>query len=293
MSPINFLIIGPDNENTWDLVNEIKKRKHSVLSLPIKEIFFEFSNKKFKAFWKNKDLDLFDIILFRGYNESFIEAGVLAKKFLDDKKTVVDEVIGKGFIPGKTFEASRLIKNKLRHPKTLQCINSSICTSVLKKISFPIIVKPVHGQKGKDMHKFKNIKEAEVFLKKNPTGYLIQEYCKIDGDIRVFVVGNKVLGAIKRFVIDGDFRSNASLGAKAKKYPVDKELRRLSVSAAKIMKYEIAGVDIIKYEGKYFILEVNFAPQWQKFKEITGINPAKDIINYAIRKYEKNKGRFF
>lgn len=287
MKKIKFLIIGPDTENTRDLVEEIKKRKHPVLSVPMKEIFFEFSNKTFEIGWKNKNLSIFDVVLFRGYNENYIEAEILAKKFLANKKIVIDETIGKNFVPGKNFEASQLIKNNLKHPKTFQALTYSVFLNILKKISFPIIAKPVRGQKGKNIHKFEKIKEAKDFFKKNPKGYLIQEYCKIDGDLRVFVVGKKVLGAIKRFVIKGDFRSNASLGARAEKYKVDNKLREVALSAAKTMEYEIAGVDIIKHKGQYFVLEVNFAPQWQKFKEITGINPAKIIVDYAIKKYEK------
>lgn len=293
MKKINFLIIGPNTENTADLVEEIKKRGHLVSIISMKEIFFEFSYNNFKINFKNKSLGVFDIVIFRGYNKNFIEAEILAKKFLDDNKIVIDETIGKRFLPSKIFEASRLVKNKIKHPKTFQALGNSSYAEIFKKIKFPIIVKPVGGQKGKDIHKFKNIEEARIFFKKNPRGYLIQEYCKIDGDIRVFVVGNKILGAIKRFVIKGDFRSNASLGATAEKYSVDSELHKLAISAAKIMAYEIAGVDVIKHKGKYFVLEVNFAPQWQKFKEVTGINPAKSIIDYAIRKYEKNKSRFF
>ncbi|MBU2028743.1 RimK family alpha-L-glutamate ligase [Patescibacteria group bacterium] len=291
MKKINFLIIGPDTENTSDLATEIKKRNHAFLAVPMKKIFFEFSNNVFSVKWKNKNLKNFDIVLFRGYNENFIEAQILAKKFLDAKIIIIDESLGKGFVPGKIFEASQLVKNKINHPKTFQALDISSYGKILKNINFPIIVKPVRGQKGKDMYKFNSQRKALNFFKKNERGYLIQEYLPIDGDIRVFVVGNKVIGAIKRFVIKGDFRSNASLGATAEKYTVDEKLKKLALSAAKIMRYEIAGVDVISHKGEYFVLEVNFAPQWQKFKEITGINPAKHIIDYAIQKYEKNKAR--
>ena len=291
MKRLSFLIIGPTTQNTSDLTYEIGKRGHTSLVLPLKEVCFEFSKNVFTVKGRGKNLKNFDIVFFRGYNENFIEAQILAKKFLDEKKIVIDEAIGRGFIPGKIFEAGQFIKNKLLHPQTFQALNFSSYCKILKNIPFPIIVKPVRGQKGKDMYKFDSQQEALNFFKKNPIGYLIQEYLPIDGDIRVFVVGNKVIGAIKRFVIKGDFRSNASLGAKAEEYTVDENLKKLSLSAAKIMRYEIAGVDVIRHKGKYFILEVNFAPQWQKFKEITGINPAKHIIDYAIQKYEKNKAR--
>ncbi|OGI29418.1 MAG: hypothetical protein A2288_03810 [Candidatus Moranbacteria bacterium RIFOXYA12_FULL_44_15] len=94
---------------------------------------------------------------------------------------------------------------------------------------------------------------------------------------------------MKRYIIPGDFRSNASLGAKAEKILLTQELKELALKATKAMNYEVAGVDIIKHKKKLYVLEINSAPQWQKFKEVTGVNPAEAIIAYAIKKYHKNR----
>ena len=47
---------------------------------------------------------------------------------------------------------------------------------------------------------------------------LIQEYIKTDGDIRVIVLGGKIIASMKRSVVEGDFRSNVSQGAEVKEY---------------------------------------------------------------------------
>lgn len=145
----------------------------------------------------------------------------------------------------------------------------------------------MYGQKGQGIVKIDNKKQAYNFFKKNHKGYLLQEYLEIDSDIRIFVVNSKILGAMKRFIIPGDFRSNASLGARVEQVNPTKEMIDLAKRAVKAMKYEIAGVDIVTYKGKFYVIEVNSTPQWQKFKKVTGINPAKHIIDYSLEKYKK------
>jgi glutathione synthase/RimK-type ligase-like ATP-grasp enzyme len=79
------------------------------------------------------------------------------------------------------------------------------------------------------------------------------------------------------------------LGARAEKILLTKKLETLALRATKAMNYEIAGVDIIEHKKEFYVLEINSAPQWQKFKEVTGINPAEDIVAYSLKKYYKKR----
>lgn len=290
MKKIKFAIIGAsETENAKDLVKEIKSSGHTIFLIQPKNLVFEFSkNKKFKIKQGNIDLDKLDIFIFRGYNVNIVAVKILAEKLIRDKKVVIDEILGKRFIPSKIFEASKLAEHNINHPMTFQALDISSYKIVLDKATFPIIIKPLYGQKGQGIIKINNKTKALAFFKKNPKGYLIQEYLKTDSDIRVFVVNNKVLGAIRRFVLPGNFRSNASLGAKVEKMIPTKEMKAIALKATKAMGYEIAGVDFLEYKNKLYVLEVNSTPQWQKFKEVTGINPAKNIISYATKKYKRN-----
>ena len=293
MKKIKFAIIGAsETENTKDLIEEIKLKRHSVFLIQPKNLVFEFSkNKRFKIRQGNIDLDKLDVFIFRGYNINIVPVKILAEKLIRDGKVVIDEILGKKFIPSKMFESSKFAEYNISHPRTFQALDVSSYKTILDKTTFPIIVKPLYEQKGQGIIKVNNKTKALAFFKKNPKEYLIQEYLKTNSDVRVFVVNNKVLGAIRRFVLPNDFRSNASLGAKAEKVIPTKEMKVIAIKATKAMGYEIAGVDFLEHKNKLYVLEVNSTPQWQKFKEITGINPAKNIVNYAIKKYEKVQSR--
>jgi len=103
------------------------------------------------------------------------------------------------------------------------------------------------------------------------------------------VVGGKALGAVKRYVPENEFRTNRH-GTKAEQVPLTKELGKIAVKATKAMNYDITGVDVLEQDGKFKIIEVNIAPEWQKFKEITSINPAQEIIKVAFKKYRRKQG---
>ncbi|MBW6441146.1 RimK family alpha-L-glutamate ligase [Patescibacteria group bacterium] len=285
---IKFVIVGASKtDNTKDLVCEIKSRGYKVYLIQPKKLIFEFSKNKYTAWQENLKLDNMDIFIFRGYNVNIVEAKILAEKLIREKKVVIDEALAKELIPSKIYELSQFIRYGISHPKTFQALDLSSYKYIFDKINFPVIIKPLYGQKGQGIVKMDTKRQVYNFLKNNYKGYLIQEYLEIDSDIRIFIVNNKVIGAIRRFIIPGDFRSNVSLGAKVEQVHPNREMTDLAIRAVKAMKYEVAGVDIITHKGKLYVLEVNSTPQWQKFKKVTGINPAKYIIGYSLLKYKK------
>jgi ribosomal protein S6--L-glutamate ligase len=287
---MKFLIVGaPKTENTQDLVLEIKKRGHGVLVVRPKNFVFSIENKKFLVSALDEDLFDFDVYILRGYNKTLTEVRIFAESLVSQGKVVIDETIGSDYIPSKLYEASKLSREGLNYPKTFLLTDNSRIGEIADKLDFPVIVKPIYGQQGQEIEKIEKKENlTDLFLEKERTEmFLIQEYLKINGDVRVFVVGNQVLGAIKRFIVEGDFRSNASLGAEAEEFPLDDEIKEIALKSTKAMNYEIAGVDLANANGKWYVIEVNSTPQWQKFKEITKINPAEEIIEYAINKHNK------
>lgn len=287
MEKPRFAIVGiVDNPNTQDLKKEIEDQGYTCDVLRISELIFASDGKgAFDAFCSGKNVCDFDIIFFRGYSKYLREAKILAELLQYHKKTVIEQVVGSGFFAGKIYEGSKLSRAQVSWLQTYQALNAQNWEAILEKMQFPIIVKPVDGSRGRDVMRFESKEEALQFLQEHPKGFLAQEYVDIDGDVRVFVVGGKIIGSMKRFVLDGDVRSNISLGAKAQPFALTPEMEKIAVDAAQAMNIEIAGVDLIHVQGKWKVLEVNHSPQWQGLKDATGINPTNAIVQYALEKY--------
>lgn len=284
---LHFLIIGPETDNTKDLVVSIEGKGHEALVLGLKEIAFVYDKGDFMIKARGDNLEDIDIVIFRAFNIRSNEAKILAHSFLEKGKVVIDEAIGRGFVPGKIYEASCLAKYSLNHPTTVQLVSKEADQGLVTGLKYPVVVKPVDGQKGQGVVKYDNPVEVIKHLGDSPSDYLVQEYLPIKSDYRVMVVGEEAIGAIERIVPAGEFRSNTSLGAKSKKGIITPEMEKIAVAAAQALGYEVAGVDIAQHASQWYILEVNHTPQWQNVKRLCGVNPAEYIIDYALSKYEK------
>lgn len=119
--------------------------------------------------------------------------------------------------------------------------------------------------------------------------FLVQEFvAEAKGaDIRLLVIGGKVIAAIKRQAKAGDFRSNLHRGGKAEPIRPTKEERELAVRAARIMGLEAAGVDILRARDGPKILEVNSSPGLKGIETATGEN----IADHMIAHLEKRLGQ--
>ncbi|NTV40753.1 MAG: RimK family alpha-L-glutamate ligase [Candidatus Moranbacteria bacterium] len=279
-----FAVIGALTENTQDLLRAISVLGHSGVVLKLTDIVFETRKKDFVAKCGDYDFDNFDIIIFRGYNEHIYEAKLLAEMLVRKNKTIIEQTLAGSYVRGKMQQAERILQAGINHPATFQANNLESWQKILDKMSFPIIAKPVFGRKGRGIQKLNNSQEALEFFKFNFSDYLAQQYFPIKNDFRVLIVGNKVVGGFQRFINEGQYKSNI-YGTKAKKIKINEEMKEIAIKATEAMNYELAGVDLFQYDGKFYVIEVNVSPQWEKFKFVTGINPARDIIEYAIAKH--------
>ncbi len=149
-------------------------------------------------------------------------------------------------------------------------------------LQIPFIIKPNKGSKGDGVERIKNITELD-HAKKPIEELVFQNFIQNSGDYRVFILGGRMLGVIKRTAKDGGFLNNISKGGSAEAVTDQKTLatlRRIGTTIASIFELTLCGVDVIYDEEKqrFFFLEVNTVPQWKGFQEATGINVAREII---------------
>ncbi|MEF1280854.1 30S ribosomal protein S6--L-glutamate ligase [Vibrio fortis] len=125
--------------------------------------------------------------------------------------------------------------------------------------------------------------EAFMGLKAN---ILVQEFIEEakGADIRCFVVGNKVIAAMKRQAGEGEFRSNLHRGGTAQLVKLTKEERATAINAAKIMGLNLCGVDILQSKNGPVVMEVNSSPGLEGIEKATG----KDVADMIFEFIEKN-----
>ena len=100
-------------------------------------------------------------------------------------------------------------------------------------------------------------------------------------DIRVVVVGGRVIGAMKRESKDGDFRANITRGGGAKPVEVDEQMEYLALESTKLLNLDIGGVDLLYDNGGYKICEVNSSPGFYGMEKYTDIKVSEEIVSYV------------
>jgi ribosomal protein S6--L-glutamate ligase len=153
----------------------------------------------------------------------------------------------------------------------------------------PLVIKLLEGTQGIGVVLAESQKAAESIIEGFmgvKANILVQEYIKESNgaDIRCFVVGGKVVAAMKRQGPEGEFRSNMHRGGTASPIRITPEERSTAVRAAKIMGLNVAGVDLLRSNHGPVVMEVNSSPGLEGIENTTG----KDIAGMIIEYIEKN-----
>ena len=179
----------------------------------------------------------------------------------------------------------------LTQPKTVLIPNKDSIEKSFQNLDtkFPIVLKTLRGSKGVgvlfvESERALNSIVQLLFKQDKSSDILIQEYIKTDFDVRVLILGGKIIATMQRDVIEGDFRSNASLGAKVKTYDLSELEVEHSIRAGKSVGGLLTAVDFIPSsdpENKPpYVLEVNSSPGTENIEEANKKNIVKDILVY-------------
>ena len=245
----------------------------------------------FSHLQENNNLD-YDAILF--YDKDIY----LAKHFENMGKKVYNSSSAILNCDNKALTCLCLEKDNLPMPKTSiipllfyydkNYLNSYI-DSLIEKLKLPIICKEWFGSWGEQVYLLKTREEiVEIIEKKKGKELLFQEFIKESSgeDIRVNVVGDRVVASMKRRSINGDFRANISNGGIMGNYIPTKEEEALALRCAKSVGCDFCGVDILQSTRGPLVCAINANAHLINIKECSGVNVGEEIIKYILKKEE-------
>jgi RimK family alpha-L-glutamate ligase len=148
-----------------------------------------------------------------------------------------------------------------------------------------VVIKPIFGSMG---HGMTRVSDPDVAfrvvraLEQVRAVFYVQRAVDHGGrDVRVFVVGGAVLGAIERRAPEGEWRTNVSRQGSARRFDLPPEWGALAVRAAAAVGADYAGVDLLpSRDGGVFVLEVNGIPGWEGLQQATGLDVAGAIVDH-------------
>ncbi len=155
----------------------------------------------------------------------------------------------------------------------------------------PVVIKLLEGTQGIGVILAPELKIAEAIvetLQSTKQNVLIQKFISESKgrDIRALVVGDRVVGAIRRKAKGDEFRSNVHRGGSTEAIKLDPVYERTAIRAAQIMGLKVAGVDLLEGNDGPLVMEVNSSPGLEGIEKATGLDIAGSIIDYIANQVD-------
>ncbi len=201
------------------------------------------------------------------------------------------------YVPNRA-QSVALVRDKLHTAQVLAQEGLPIAKSMLAKypihvdlveqeLGFPVVVKTLAGSQGRGVflcetrNKFEDLIAMITTSQGNPN-FVIQEFVQnsMGRDLRVFVIGGRVVGCMARIAVPGSFKANYSRGASVEAYPVTPLIEKLALKTAEVLGLEIAGVDLLFNGTGFKICEANSSPGFRGMEESSGVNIPGEIYDF-------------
>ena len=216
----------------------------------------------------SQDIMGYDTYIFRALNSTHLKETRKIAMFLDSSgKRVVEHVFALFGLPeDKDVPESK--KGLYQVPKTID-----------EAIEFPVVAKTFNSSMGRGVRKINSSEQLAEFAS-NSDRFFLQEFFDIEYDTRVLVIGGKVLGGFNRFKKDGEEILTTAIGGFREKANLSDKQIESAIEVVDLKGLEIAGVDMFSVNGVIYILEVNSSPQFRVLEKYTGVNIAREILEY-------------
>ena len=277
------------------LIETATERGHEVKVLDALRCYMNIASHKPTIHYKGEQLMDFDAVIPRiGASITFYGTSVL-RQFEVMGVYPLNESVAISRSRDKLRSMQLLSRKGLGMPVTGFANKPDDVKDLIKMVGgAPLVIKLLEGTQGIGVVLAETAKAAESVIEAFmgvKADILVQEYIKEAGgaDIRCFVVGGKVVAAMKRQAAAGEFRSNLHRGGNASLIKITPEERSTAVRAARVMGLNVAGVDLLRSNHGPVIMEVNSSPGLEGIEEATGKDVASLIISFMEKNHKMGK----
>jgi ribosomal protein S6--L-glutamate ligase len=281
--------------STRRLVEAAEERGHNVQVLNTSKCYMDIASHDPSVHYKGQELEPFDAVIPRiGASVTFYGSAVL-RQFEMMGAYPLNESVAITRSRDKLRSLQILARAGIGLPLTGFASEPDSTQDLIKIVNgAPLVVKLLESTQGKGVVLAETQQAAESLIEAFRglnANFLVQEFIKEAGgaDFRCFVIGDKVVAAMKRQGKEGEFRSNLHRGGSASLVRLTPEERSTAVRAAKKMGLNVSGVDILRSHHGPVVLEVNSSPGLEGIENATEKNIAGLVIEFIEKNAKKGK----
>ncbi len=278
------------------LMQAASERGHQTRVLDPTHCYMNITSMKPSIHYQGENLEGFDAVIPRiGTSITFYGTAVL-RQFEVMNTFCLNNSVAISRSRDKMASSQLLARKGIDLPITAFAHNPDNIEDLIAEVGgAPLVIKVVEGSQGIGVvlaetdNAARSVIQAFMGLNAN---IMVQEFIQeaAGSDVRCFVIGDKVVAAIKRQGREGEFRSNLHRGGSATAVRLTPHERATAVRAAKIMGLNVCGVDLLRSNRGSLVMEVNSSPGLEGIEKTSGKDIAGLMIEY-IEKAIDNKTR--
>lgn len=203
----------------------------------------------------------------------------------------VSEICG-----NKIITSLILKKNNVPTPKTTFAFSTESARECMKKLGFPLVVKPIIGSWGRGVYQIKDQSMADMMLDSRQENdnsfsriYYFQELInRPSRDIRCIVIGDQIVASVFRYSSENEWRTNVAVGGRTEMAPLTSELKEIVLKASNAVGGGILGVDLMEdKERGYLVHEVNNTVEFRGASAVCKSDIAGAMTDYLVKMSSK------
>ena len=290
---IGILSREPDNYSTQRLIEAAENRNHLTQIIHTTRCYMNITSKRPQVYLGGKSLEGFNAIIPRIGSSITFYGMALVRQFEAMGVYTLNSAASIGAARDKLYAHQLLARSGIDMPNTGFARSSKATSDLIKFVGgAPLVVKLLEGTQGRGVVLAETKKAAESVMsafRQLDADIMVQEFIKESSgsDIRAFVVGDKVVAAMKRTAPEGEFRSNVHRGGTAERINLTEEEVEIAVRSCAILGLSVAGVDLMRSDRGPLILEVNSSPGLQGIESCSNVDVAEKIIHYIEKELLK------
>lgn len=190
-------------------------------------------------------------------------------------------------VKDKLYSHQILAGSNLPVPKTMLAKYPIDSTLVEQQLGFPVVVKTISGSQGSGVFLSENKRQFEDLMQlinatKSNVNIVLQEYVQTSKgrDLRVLVIGGRVIVAMERISQEGGFKANFSQGGEVRRYEVTPEIEWLAIESARVLGLEIAGIDLLFDGDQFKVCEANSSPGFEGLESCCDLSIPDQIYDF-------------
>ncbi len=288
-----FGISYHENVNNWatkSLIKAIRAKGHEAKPFRLPDVAAEIPHR----FTHLEEEDLSDMagVIIRtigfGTGDQITFRISLLEHFEDAGIYVMNPAYSFRRAKDKYATLTALHKAGIKVPRTFIGENLEAAVHFVEEVG-DVIIKPLIGARGmgamRPQHPELTYRAMKFIHQLGQVIYVQEVIEKPDRDIRAFVIGNQVVGAMYRYLPKGaenEWRTNVHGGGRAELTKLSEEYEECAIRTAEVLKLDYTGVDIIESKDGPCVIEANASPSWSALSRVTGLDIAGMIIDRLI-----------